>query len=56
MTVITITRRARCKDCKFLKPSYHGKRKYHDCTNEKSDWRKQRRSPKDYVCDKWQMI
>ena len=38
MGVITYTREAKCKDCKWLKPEYLGKRKTHRCLNPMSKY------------------
>ena len=45
MSIITYTRKAKCKDCNFLKYYYKGKRKYHKCTKKDID-----RCKDDYVC------
>lgn len=31
MTIVTITREAKCKDCEFIALQYFGKRKYFVC-------------------------
>jgi hypothetical protein len=53
MTVITITRPAKCSDCIFMKEHYEGKRKYHKCQNPASSHYEQFRRLKDKVCDHW---
>lgn len=56
MTLITITRAAKCKDCWFIQPIYHGKRKRHFCNNHNSKYHKAQITLNDLVCDKWQLI
>ena len=51
MTTITITRPARCKDCRFCKPEYQGKRKIHRCNNPESEYYQSQITLRDYVCD-----
>jgi len=56
MSIITYTRAAKCKDCKFLKPIVVGKKKIHECSNELSERFKKQITLKDFVCDKWKLI
>ena len=60
MTTITITRSARCKDCKFILDKKFGKAKRHICTNKESE----RYDPIPYfdrvrlideACSKWEL-
>ena len=53
MTVITITRRAKCSDCVYLKRVRVGKRVRHACHNKLSPHFIELRTLKDYACDKW---
>ena len=53
MTVITITRKSKCKDCIFLKERWIYKRKLHECGNKESEEYKSQRRMNDFVCDKW---
>ena len=53
MTVVTITRPARCKDCIYLKRGRIGKRVRHACHNKLSPHFIELRTLKDPVCDKW---
>jgi len=55
MTVITITRKAKCKDCKFLKVNYLGKRKYHVCDNLKSTFYDDVVRLNDLACENWEL-
>jgi len=50
MTVISYTRRAKCKDCDFLKYYYKGKQKIHHCS-----LKNECRILNDYVCDEWKL-
>ena len=54
MEIITYTRAAKCKDCKFLESFYDGKRLLHRCENKESPEFSKRRTLKDLVCDNWQ--
>lgn len=56
MTVIEITRPARCGDCAYLKDRKIGKWRRHFCNNKKSPHFEQPRILKDLVCDKWAII
>jgi len=56
MTVITITRSAKCKDCCFLAPFKKGKRKYHACSNIESPFYHTLITLKTMVCDFWKLI
>lgn len=55
MAVITYTREAKCKDCKFCKSFYDGKRKKHTCTNSESERHTAIITLNDLVCEKWQL-
>jgi len=55
MTVVIITREAKCKDCKFLLPYYRGKRKRHKCSNEKSKCYDLPITLNDLVCENWEL-
>jgi len=56
MTVITVTREARCKDCKFLIKEWEQfKSKYHRCSNENSTRFNHRVKLKTYACQKWEL-
>jgi hypothetical protein len=55
MGVITYTREAKCKDCKFCKSFYKGKRKKHTCTNPKSERHTAVITLNDLVCEVWEM-
>lgn len=61
MTVVTVTRNAKCKDCVFIKSHKFGKAKRNICTNPESP----RYDPypplsrvalNELVCDKWKLI
>lgn len=55
MIVITITRDAKCKDCKFCKVFMKGRLLRHKCTNIESHRNKYETIRlNDLVCDKWQ--
>jgi hypothetical protein len=57
MSIITWTRRARCKDCFFLVAfSPNGKTKRHYCSNRNSEQHDKLRTLKDLVCDKWKLM
>lgn len=61
MTVTNTTRRAKCKDCKYIYPILFGmgKRKRFKCSNTESDRAKyvfSTVSPSDLVCEKWELI
>jgi hypothetical protein len=56
MTVVTYTRRARCKDCAFLKAAKVKGLKRNKCVNPESQHNEQPRTQKDFVCDKWELI
>ena len=60
MAVMTWTRKAKCKDCKFIKGKTFGRARRNICTNTESE----RHDPNpflsrvalnDLVCDKWEM-
>jgi predicted Zn-ribbon and HTH transcriptional regulator len=53
MTVIKITRPARCKDCAYLKMDKIGKRIRHRCDNLLSPQFLELRTQIDPVCEKW---
>jgi len=55
MGVTTYTRAAKCKDCKFCKSFYDGKRKKHTCTNPKSERHNAVIRLNDLVCDVWEL-
>jgi hypothetical protein len=55
MTVIEITRPAKCKDCKHFKRHPLLKRA-HICANENSPQKKYVVRLNDLVCDKWELI
>jgi hypothetical protein len=52
---MTWTRKAKCKDCKFLKPDFIGKRKIHKCNNPESKYYKVQVTLNDLVCDNWKL-
>lgn len=54
MAIVTITRNAKCADCKFLEAYYEGKRKYHKCVNGKSKNHLNQIRMNDLVCDNWE--
>lgn len=57
MAIITSTRPARCKDCKYLKGhDHHYRRLYHTCDNPESPQYGKRRTLKDLVCLFWKYI
>lgn len=56
MTTISITRDAKCKDCKFCKSFYDGKRKKHTCTNQLSPRANEVITLNDLVCNEWKLI
>lgn len=60
MTIIEITRRAKCKDCRYIESKTFGRAKRHICTNKESD----RYDPnpylsrvalRDIVCENWKL-
>jgi len=55
MTVISITRAAKCKDCIFMKAKYNGKAKFHICSNELSNLHQKQVTLKTLVCDEWKL-
>lgn len=55
MTIITITRNAKCKDCKFCNSYRKGKLRRHKCINTKSEYYNQDVRLNDLVCDKWEL-
>ena len=55
MTIVTITYDAKCKDCRFLKEKYKGKRKLHYCSNKKSKYFNQQKTLRDLVCENWEL-
>ena len=58
MTTITITRQAKCKDCKYCKMYYTGVNldKRHKCSNPESKESGKTIRMNDLVCDKWELI
>ena len=56
MGVITYTRAAKCKDCKFIKSFYDGKKKKHTCTNPESEWHTAVITLNDLVCKAWKLF
>ena len=56
MSILTITYHARCKDCKFLKEVYKGKRKMHECGNKFAKTFGDTRALRDLVCEEWEFI
>ena len=56
MVTITYTRAARCKDCKFIKSFYDGKKKKHTCINQKSERYNGVITQKDLVCEAWRLF
>lgn len=56
MGVTTYTRPAKCKDCKFCKSFYEGKKKRHTCSNLKSERHTEVIRLNDLVCDVWELI
>ena len=55
MGVITYKRAAKCKDCKFCKSFYDGKKKKHTCTNLKSERHAAIITLNDLVCGVWEL-
>ena len=55
MTIITITRAAKCKDCFFIQPYRKGKLKRHYCSNRFSKEFSKDRTLKDLVCKDWRL-
>ena len=53
MTVITTTRKAKCKDCIYCTPYSKGKRKMHYCGNPRTEITKIRLN--DLVCRDWKL-
>jgi hypothetical protein len=54
---MTWTRRAKCKDCKYLKEhSHHYRRTFFTCDRMESPHYGERRTLKDFVCDFWKYI
>lgn len=56
MTIIEITRPAKCKDCKWIEQTNKGKRKYHKCSNPESKNYNSQITLNDLACDKWSLI
>lgn len=56
MTIVTYTRKAKCKDCKFCKSFYDGKKKKHICTNEESERYNSIIFLKNLVCSFWKLL
>jgi len=60
MTVITITRNAKCKDCKYVDGFLNGKLWRYRCSNPSSKnytpkyWSSKIRK-NDFVCDNWEL-
>jgi hypothetical protein len=50
MAVMTWTRNAKCKDCRFLKVKYIGNKKLHEC-----ELTGKHRTLNDLVCDDWKL-
>lgn len=55
MTIMTWTRQARCKDCKFLYSFRKGKLKRHACGNLNSEFHEKERTLNDLVCKDWKL-
>jgi len=55
MTIMTWTRKAKCKDCKWLNSEYLTKRKTHRCLNPMSECFNTQKTLNDLVCEKWDM-
>lgn len=62
MTVVTITREAKCKDCKFCKSirtttkkDELSRRNTYECNNAGSPRSFRQISPNDLVCPKWEL-
>lgn len=55
MSIMTWTRSAKCKDCKFLADDKTYKRR-HVCGNPESPHNTKPRTLKDRVCDFWKYI
>jgi len=55
MTVISITRDAKCKDCKFLFRYNIGKMVRHRCSNPDSDEFEKSRTMNELVCNDWKL-
>lgn len=55
MGIITYTRAAKCKDCKFCKSFYDGAKKKHTCTNVESERYTAVITLNDLVCDVWKL-
>lgn len=55
MGVTTYTRAAKCKDCKFIKSFYDGKKKMHTCTNPESERHTAIITQNDLVCEVWKL-
>jgi hypothetical protein len=55
MKIVTITRAAKFKDCKFLFAFIIGKLKRHRCENVDSYMYKKQIRLNDLVCDNWEL-
>ena len=55
MSIMTWTRAARCKDCKFLFLFREGKLKRHACGNFNSEYHEKKRALNDLVCNNWKI-
>ena len=55
MTLIIISRPAKCKDCAFCKNFYDGKRKKLTCTNSESERHTEVIRLNDLACDHWKL-
>jgi glutaredoxin len=55
MGVLIYTRAAKCKDCKFCKSFYDGKKKKYTCANSKSEIHTEIITLNDLVCNKWEL-
>ena len=60
MTVITVTRAAKCKDCRYINRFKKGKQTRHRCSNSESERYSEKYGEKtirlkDAVCDKWEL-
>ena len=56
MTTISVTRNAKCKDCKFCKSFMDGKRKKHTCINPESKRHTEIITLNDLVCTDWKLV
>ena len=48
MSILTYTRKAKCKDCNYLRYYYKGKQKRHICTKTNTN-----KCKEDYVCSEF---